>query len=418
MATTVVLPAVTMAQTVTPEPGPRSVSTLAIKDPAEASDYAAAMIVTDPAEQGAALEAFVGKYPSSSAKPEALENAMAAYLEARRLDKVEALSARVLALEPNNARALAMAVFVTRGRAASAPQADAQVLADQAGAEAEQGLAALARWSPREGASDADGAAVRSEMIATFNGALGYRALVRKDYASAKAYYLAAIKADPAGIDDVYQLSIALLLATPMDPAGFWWAARADTLATAAGDHDAQSVIEGYAKPRYSRYHGGEDGWDALVAEAGAGLVPPANFAITPAASPAAVAVQAVHDAPISALSFSDWEFILAQRDASPENHAAADKVWATIDALQKHGVHMKFQVKVIAFGSDGLDAAITDDNQQARHADVHIKLASAPATTPTVGSMVSVMGVLTGYAPAPFAFTMDQAEIVAAHPD
>jgi hypothetical protein len=205
---------------------------------------------------------------------------------------------------------------------------------------------------------------------------------------------------------------VALLRTSPVDPAGFWWAARADSMATAASNSDAQAAIERFAKPRYARYHGGDDGWDGLVTAAGTGLVPPANFAVAQAASPAAVAVQAVHDAPVSALSFSDWEFILAQRDASPANQAAAVKVWANIAALQSRGLHLKFDVKVITAGPNGLDGAITDDNQQSGHADLHVKLATPLAKAPAAGSTVSVTVVLTGYTPTPFAFTMEQAEV------
>jgi hypothetical protein len=396
-------------QSATPATSPGA---LMIKDPAEASDYAAAMIVADPAEQGAALEAFVAKYPQSRVKAEALENALAAYLVARSFDKVQALADRILAGEPDNARALAMGVFVKRARAATAQGAQAGDLAEQAGAEAEKGLKALVRWRARAGAADADAAAVRNEMLATFNGALGYRALLRKDYAAAKIYYLAALKADPSDLDDAYQLAVSLLQASPLDPTGFWWAARADSMTTAAGNSDAQAAIERFAKPRYARYHGGDDGWDGLVTAAGTGLAPPADFAVAPAASPAAVAVQAVHDAPVSALSFSDWEFILAQRDASPANKAAADKVWANIAALQSRGLKMKFDIKVISVGPSGLDGAITDDNQQTGHADLHVKLTAQPAKAPLAGSTVSVTGVLTGYTPTPFAFTMEQAEL------
>jgi hypothetical protein len=385
---------------------------LTIKDPAESSDYAAAMIISDPGEQGRALEAFVARYPSSTVKAEALENAMAAYLVARDLDKVEALSGHILADEPGNARALAMGTFVKRAKAAASDGAQAGILAEQAGAEAEKGLAALARWRARAGASDAEAAAVRAEMIATFNGALGYRSLLRKDYSAARAYYVAALKADPSDLDNAYQLAVALLQSSPIDPAGFWWAARADSMAAAAANSQAQAAIERFVKPRYARYHGGEDGWDGLVTEAGTGLAPPATFAVAPAPSPAAVAVQAVHDAPVSALSFSDWEFILAQRDASPANKAAADKVWAHIGALQSRGLKLKFAVKVIAVGPNGLTGAITDDNQQAGDADLNVKLSAPPAKAPEVGSTVSVTGVLTGYTPAPFVFTMEHAEI------
>jgi len=58
------------------------------------------------------------------------------------------------------------------------------------------------------------------------------------------------------------------------------------------------------------------------------------------------------------------------------------------------------------------LDAAISDDAQQAGHADLHAKLSGPLEPPPAVGSTVSVTGVFTGYAPTPFAFAMDQAEV------
>jgi hypothetical protein len=384
----------------------------AIKDAGEAADYAAAINLTNPAERGAALEAFVAKYPASRVKGQALEQATAAYLTARDLNKVESLSNQVLAVEPNNARALAMSVFVLRAHAAAASADQVQPLADRAAAQAERGLKALDRWHAQDGASMMDAEAVRSEMSAIFNGALGYRAMMHRDYAGAKPYYLAAIKADPTSLDDVYQLAVSLLESTPADPAGFWWAGRAEALAVSTGNHDAQTVIETYAKTRYTRYHGGDEGWDVLLTQAATGLEPPARFAVTPAASPAAVAVQAIHDAPVAALSFSDWEFVLAQRDASPANKAAADKVWANIAGLQARGLHMKFQIKVIGVSPGELDGAITDDNQQTGHADLRVKLTTPLANAPPAGSTVSVTGVLTGYTPTPFAFTMEKAEV------
>ena len=364
---------------------------LRIKDPAEASDYAAAMIMTDPAQQAAALEAFVARYPSSRVKSEALESALAAWLVARDLDKVEALSSRVLAAEPRNARARAMRVFAERARAGAAAAPQAKGLAEQAGADAEKGLADLGRWNARAGASEADAAAVRSEMLAEFNGALGYRLLVRKDYAAARPFYLAAIKADPTNLDDVYQLSICLLQSTPIEPAGFWWAARAESLA--ADDPAARATIEGQIKPLYIRYHGGDEGWDGLVTQAASALSPPADFTVSPAASASAVAVQAAHDAPVSALSLSDWAFIAA---------------------LQARGVRLKFPARVTGVDANHLDAAIGDASPPTARADLHVKLTAPLDPAPAVGAMITVTGVLTGYDAAPFAFIMEQADIAA----
>ncbi|MBV9510715.1 MAG: hypothetical protein JO303_10585 [Caulobacteraceae bacterium] len=392
-----------------PSPAP---ATAAVKDPIEAAAFDAAMAQADPAAQGAALEAFVARYPNSLIRADALEKATAAYLEARDLDKVEALSGRLLTLEPRNARALAMLAFVLRQRAAAAPADQAPALADKAAAVAERGLANLAGWRPAADAGGDAAASARSEMSAIFNGALGYRALLQKDYATARPYYLAAVAADPTGLDDVYQLAVVSLQGRPSDPVGFWWAARAEALAAAAEDAHAKAAIEAYARPLYRRYHGTDDDWEGVLAQAQGAMAPPAGFAIAPAPSPASVAVQAVHDSPVASLSFSDWEFILAQRDASPQNRAAADKVWDNIAALQSRGLKMRFKVKVIAVRPHALDAAVTDNNQGAGHADLHVSLAVDPTSALKPGATTEVTGVLTGYTPSPFAFTMQQAQV------
>jgi hypothetical protein len=105
-------------------------------------------------------------------------------------------------------------------------------------------------------------------------------------------------------------------------------------------------------------------------------------------------------------LSFSDWEFVLALRDASAENHRAADKVWAAIQSLQAKAL-LKLTVKVIAPTADGFDAAMADDSQKADRVDVRVILIAPGASRPAPGAMVSVIGVLTGYTPDPFRFTL-----------
>ena len=108
----------------------------------------------------------------------------------------------------------------------------------------------------------------------------------------------------------------------------------------------------------------------------------------------------------------TDWAFILAQRDASPANKAAADKLWKEIVAFQARGA----QLEAADQGAGGLarrsGRAILAANQQAGVPDLHLRFADAAQTPPKVGSMISVVGVMTDYSTSPFAFTMDKAAI------
>jgi len=134
------------------------------------------------------------------------------------------------------------------------------------------------------------------------------------------------------------------------------------------------------------------------------------------APTPADLAVQAVEQYDPASLSFSDWEFILGFRDASPANRKAADKVWKAILAMEKNGkAKLKIPVMVIAADGGSLDAAISDDNRTANKADLRVKLAKPAESLPAAGSTIYVIGVLRSYEPKPFMFFMDQGETVPA---
>src|SRR5205823_3197439 len=93
-------------------------------------------------------------------------------------------------------------------------------------------------------------------------------------------------------------------------------------------------------------------------------------------------------------LSFSDYEIVLGQRDASPANKDAADKVWKLIRAKQRDGAaRLKIAVKVISASRDTILAAITEDNQAANKADVEITMKQPLATPPAAGASIAIIG-------------------------
>jgi hypothetical protein len=384
-----------------------------IKDPAEYNAYILALNMTDPAQKAVAMEDFVKKFPRSVVKLDAFEQAMAAYQQAGNTAKVEAIAAQVVALDHGNVHGLAVLATIERVRAT---QNDAAALAAMR-THAADGLKALATSAKPEGMSDADSAKLRAQMAAIFNGASGFAALQDKDYVKARDFYAAAIMAGPNDLQNVYQLGIAELQMSPLDPNGFWHIARALNIANAQRNTAAAQSIEKYGKAKYKSYHGSEDGWDNIVAAAQQDM-PAKGFAgsIKAAPSPAEIAVIAVRDNDPATLSFSDYEYVLGYRDASPANKEAADKVWATIQAKQRNGAaKLKIPVTVIKAEAASLDVAITDDNAHGGIADMRVTLAKPPTTLPVAGATVYVVGVIADYSPKPFLFIMKDAEVAPA---
>jgi hypothetical protein len=392
-------------------PAQAAIGAKTIKDAAEYNDYISALNIVDPGIKAAAMEAFVAKYAGSVVKLDALEQAMTAYQRAGNTAKVEEVANRILELKPDNVRALAIVTYLRRGRAT---QGDATALAELTEG-ARRGLDALGPWTKPADVSDDAFAAMRKQMTAIFNGALGFATLQAKDYASARRYYQLAFASEPGNLQDVYQLAIADLQAEPIEIDGLWYIAKATALAK--DNEAAQQRVAEYGKARYKKYHGSEDGWQELLAAAAAQAAPPPDFAkrIKPAPSPADMAVQAVRENDPASMSFSDWEFILSHRDASPANKEAAAKVWEAIQTLQKHGAaRLKIPVKIVASTNDTIQAAVAEDNQKENKIDLLVVLKTPVASPPSPGATIDVIGFIVDYVPSPFLFVMRDGEVAA----
>ena len=395
-----------MAAQVAPAQQPKQ-----IKDAAEYDAYTVALKEADPAKKAAAMEAFVKSYPNSIVNIEALEAAMRAYQELGSQNDVESTARRILALDTNNVRALAIVVLIERADATRASAS--QTALAQLRAESERGLAALPRWDKPDDMTDADFAKLRNQVTEIFAGAAGLVALQAKDFASAQKLYAQAVAAGPDDLQNVYQLSISELGSSPPNPAGFWHAARAMHLASAANKTAAVQSIEQYAKAKYVRFHGADDGWDTIVKQAAAAAAePPKDFTVKAAATPAEIAVQALKTYDPSALSFSDMEFVLSMRDASPANKDAAERVWQAIQTHQANGARFKIHVKVIRATASELEVAVSDENRQDNKSDMHVLMAKPLANPPAPGSYVDVVGRIVEYTASPFKFTLTQGEI------
>jgi len=388
-----------------------------IKDPAEYNAYITALNTPDAAQKGAAMEAFVAQYPNSIVKIDALEQAMGAYQQANNQQKVEQVARQILTIEPNNVRALAIVVYIERGQIKDAASGA------KARADAERGLQELPNWKNPDGVSAADYEKMKNQMTGIFAGTAAFGALQQKDYPNAQKYYEQALKVDPNDLGNNYQMAIALLESNPMNPLGFWYGAKALSVAQSANPPNTQAVqsMSPYFVTRYKKYHGNTDDWNQRVAAAATQTAPPANFVASIPLAPTQcdLAAQAVPASGDVYLSFSDRELVLSCRDKTPANKTTADRVWQDIQTKEKNGeAKLRIPVKVIAVpDNNSLAVALGEDNQAANKADMHVTMDKPMTKPPAVGANIDLIGVISEYTPDPFMFTMTKGELPAAKP-
>ena len=374
--------------------------------PAEYNAYNSAITQTDPKAKAAALEAYLAAYPQSAVKGAVLQQLMQAYSgfdPAKSLDAAD----RLLQVDSNNPLGLFFETFFRMSSSdANGDAAAKQAALDKAADYAQKGLAAP---KPAD-MSDADFAKLQAQIKPVFYRAIATAALNKKDAATAITNFKLELEGAPVAdtakpgplLQDTYELGQAYYISTPPDLLNCtWYAARAAALAP----EPYKTQMMPLAKYCYRRYHGADDGFDAVTTAAAANLNPPADFKIKPAPSPADIVANVIATTPdLSTLAVSDKEFIL--QNGKPEDAA---KVWDTIK-----GKSNQFpDATVVSVTDSALQVAISEDAVQSKTADYTFQLAAPLKTPPAVGAKVTVSGTYASYTPSPIMFTMSDGAIV-----
>jgi len=375
-----------------------------IKDPAEYNAYVGAVQQTDPASKVSGLEAFLTQYPNSVMKEDALELLMGAYQQTGNAAKMLDTSTKVLQANPCNIRALALVAYTKQ--AAGVAGQNAQQNFAEAGQAGEKGLQCLQTATKPAGTSDADWTKLKTQTTSIFNGAAGIAGYNAKDYAKAEKFLRPAVEADPANLLNVYDLALSYLAPGPgeKDVDGLYFIARAAALAQGQG----KDQIAKFGKSRYVKYHGSEDGWTNLLAQAATTPLPPANFVITQYVppTPAQQAADLVKTKKVEEMSFAEWQLVLSE--GTPED---VEKVWGTLK-----GKPLQMVAQVISIESTSkLQLAGSQDDIDAKRADIDLTMtAGIPAAKmPKVGTDFQFEGTPESYTPKPFLMTMDKGALL-----
>jgi tetratricopeptide (TPR) repeat protein len=366
-----------------------------IKDPAEYNAYISAVQQKDPAAQVSGLEAFLTQYPNSVVKEDALEALMGAYQKAGNAPKMTDAANRLLAVNPDNVRGLALLAVTERA---------AQKWTD-AFQHATRGVQAVPKMQKPEGVSDADFQKQKDQLTAALNGIAGFSALQLKDYANAQKYLRAAVETNPNNLEDVYPLGLSYLSANPPDSVnGLFFIARAANLAPAG---QAQTQITNYGKSVYTKYHGSDQGWTDLLATAKTNPLPPAGFTISKYVppTPAEQAADLVKTKQPKEMSFAEWELVLSA--GKPED---AEKVWNAIK-----GVPLQMEGQVLKASEKELQIAGSQDDIDQKRADIILSMSGAipPRLMPKENSTLDFEGTPVSYTASPFVMTMEKGALL-----
>jgi len=275
----------------------------------------------------------------------------------------------------------------------------------------QMGLDALPKFAKPDGTSDADFQKMKDQMSGIFNAAIGISALTDKDYDTARKSLRIAADLNSTDFSVVYPLALAYAGPTPADPKtppdslnAIWYASRASIVAPTP---QYQQQIEKYAKNQYMKYHGGDDGWTDLLAQAKASPAEPANFTIKPAPTPPEQAHNMVAATPPDKMDFATWEFVLA--NGSPDDQ---NVVWNAIK-----GKPVQMNGTVIKATAQEFDIAGSSDDIDAKKADITLTFEDKVPLRliPKEGASLDFQGEPASYTPNPFMMTMEKGKLLKA---
>jgi len=359
--------------------------------PAEYKAYNDAIGQSTPQTKAAALESYLTAYPNSAVKASTLQMLMTTYSS---FDPTKTLSTadRLLQVQPDNLAALTFEVYFRKQEADKATDPAAKQAALEAAAGfAQKGLAAT---KPKE-MSDADFEKMKTSVTPGFYGAIAANAANKKDMKTAITNYTAELKASPPAatttpgltLQDTYLLGLAYYQSTPPDYLNCtWFTSRAAAFAPEPYKSEFLKV----ATYCYKKYHGSDEGYDAVTTAVQANLFPPPTFSVKPAPSPADIVAQVIAATPdLATLAVSDKEFIL--QNGKPEDAA---KVW---DTVKGKSVQLP-DVTVVSATENAIQASVSDDAVQSKVADFTFNMKEPLKTVPEPGTKVTLSGTYASY--------------------
>ncbi|HZP01863.1 MAG TPA: hypothetical protein VFD30_16365 [Terriglobia bacterium] len=239
----------------------------------------------DPNKKISLAEAFLQKYANSDFKDGAYVTEMQAYAQLNESDKAVGAAHKAVEANPDNLQALVYLSFAFPFVFKSdAPDATTQL--SRAESDAKHGLEVLQKVQKPQGVSDEQFNQAIKQQRSIFNGAIGFVALQRKDYAASITSFKAAAEDNPSDMYTFYRLGLAYLYSTPPDYNNAMWAIARSVALGKASNNAQVGEIEKFLKKAYVNYHGNEEGLPEIITQAASSATPPEGFKVAQMETP------------------------------------------------------------------------------------------------------------------------------------
>lgn len=369
-----------------------------ITDPAEYNAYVAALNEPDAAKKSAALDAFLGKYPNTVVKEDALELKMVSQIQAQQ--SPEQAAKQLLQVNPRNLRALIILsnMFVQTPLMENDPQFQQKVQAAEE--QANTGLQVLPSFNPPNVSAE-DLKKTKDASAATFHEALGVVGVARKQFGAAQKEFVQAgqLTADNAAL--FYRLGNAYISERPDPKYGpaFWAFARATAInGPSALPPAGKQQVDAYLAKIYTQYHGSEEGLAQLKQQAAAQPFAPPDFKVMSKAEVAAAA-------PVDPATLQFDEIRTYLTSDTPKG----EEVWSKMK-----GSKMSFPQALVVSATPAprprtLRLAVlqtTAKNPEAYDIELALAQPVAAAKTPA-GKIIGVEGIVNAFQKEPFVVNM-----------
>lgn len=248
------------------------------KDRAEYDLFEAITKDTSPKTKLEKLQQWESKYPSTDYSKERRQLFLTTYVALNQPSQAVGVAKQILAQDPQDFSALYYTMFYTRALAGSNPTPD---VLDQGEKAANAIVAHIDTPPPNVTQAQWDSAKKDVENLA--HTTLGWIAMQRKNWEGSESEFQKSLQLNPNSGEVIYFMATAIASEKKVEkmPAALFYFARAATYdGTGALSPAGRQQVMAYVQKAYKTYHGGDDGFNDLIAAAKSSTAPPADFKI------------------------------------------------------------------------------------------------------------------------------------------
>jgi tetratricopeptide (TPR) repeat protein len=363
------------------------------KDRAEYDLYDAILKDTNAKTKLDKLQQWEKQYPTSDYADQRQLLLLTTYVALNQPQQAVAEAKQILTTDPKNFSALYYTMFYTRALAGNSPTPE---VLDQGEKAAKAILANIDTPPPNVTPEQWKGARTDVENLA--HTTLGWIAMQRKNWDEAEGEFQKSLALNPNNGEVIYFMGTAIASEKKVEkmPTALFYFARAATYEGAGAlNPPGRKQVMDYVTKAYRTYHGGDDGFDTLIAAAKASPTPPTDFKIKDAATIANEKQKAAEEEAAKDPQLTLWKNIKAALTGTDgENYFNSSMKDAQLPTLKG---------KVVSLEPETRPKAIIMALEDGKTPDATLKFEAALAGKVEPGTELTFEGVPQSYTTSPF---------------